>query len=215
MNARSTANDSAEPMDATCRVAVVATAVFVVAQVAADVHPSGAMLAVAVAWSLLLFVAGSVAFLWAIVVAAGRSRDEEVTLAGLVWLTGAAPASVARVLRAAVVTQAMVALVTAVVRPFTALAFGILAPMFGLGCLAWWAARHGRFAAIAQDVGARHPGERQVPAAPPVPSSSSDAGRPGPVEQDGLDAPDQAVATPAAKTDPDDFDQLFRRRRKR
>ena len=94
MSGLPTAAGPAEPLDATCRVAIVATAVFVVAQVAADVHPSGAVLAVAVAWSLLLFVAGSVAFLWAIVVAAGRSRDEEVTLAGLVWLTGAAPASV-------------------------------------------------------------------------------------------------------------------------
>ena len=202
-------------MDATCRVASAATAVFVVAQVVADVHPSGAALAVAVTWSLLLFVAGSVAFLWAIVVAAGRSRDEEVTLAGLVWLTGAAPAPVARVLRAAVITQTVVAFVTAGVRPFTALAFGILAPMFGLGCLAWWAARHGWFAAIAPDEGARHPDDRRVPAAPPAPATSSRADQPGPPEQDDAVASDEPVRTAADKADPDDFDHLFRRRRKR
>jgi hypothetical protein len=211
----STAAGSPEPMDATCRVAIVATGVFVVAQVAADIHPSGAVLAVAVGWSLLCFVAGSVAFLWAIVVAAGRSRDEEVTLAGLVWLTGSAPAPVARVLRAAVITQTVVAFVTAGVRPFTALAFGILAPMFGLGCLAWWAARHGRFAAIAPGEGARHPDDRRIPAAPPAPASSSRANQPKPPDRAGPDVPDERAQTRVDKADTDDFDQLFRRRRKR
>jgi hypothetical protein len=211
VNGASTAAGSPEPMDATCRVAIVATGVCVVAQVAADIHPSGAVLAVAVGWSLLCFVAGSLAFLWAIVVAAGRSRDEEVTLAGLVWLTGSAPAPVARVLRAAVITQTVVAFVTAGVRPFTALAFGILAPMFGLGCLAWWAARHGRFAAIAPGEGARHPDDRRIPAASSPKSSvgrlDRDAKRPPP----GSPTPGRS---PEDQTDPDDFDQLFRRRKR-
>lgn len=195
--------------DTTCRVAIGATAVFVLAQVAADVHPAGGVLAVAVTWSLLLFVAGSGAFLWAIVVAAGRSRDEQITLAGLVWLTGAAPARVARVLRWAVIVQTVVALVTATIRPFTALAFGILAPMFGLGCLAWWAARHGAFRPIGASGGAGSPQHEQRS------PRTSDAAT--------ADRPDDVVATPGPtvaadrddRDDPDDFDQLFKRRRRR
>jgi hypothetical protein len=33
------------------------------------------------------------------------------------------------------------------VRPYTEVAFGILAPMFGLGLMAMWGGRHGVFAA--------------------------------------------------------------------
>jgi hypothetical protein len=35
----------------------------------------------------------------------------------------------------------------AAARPFTALAFSVLVPMLGVGLLALWAARHGRFPA--------------------------------------------------------------------
>jgi hypothetical protein len=38
-----------------------------------------------------------------------------------------------------------VAVATAAARPFSSLAFGILAPMFGLALLALWGAVHGRF----------------------------------------------------------------------
>ena len=31
------------------------------------------------------------------------------------------------------------------IRPFTEVAFGILAPMFGLGLMALWGGRHGTF----------------------------------------------------------------------
>lgn len=192
--------------DTTCRVAIGATELFVFAQVAADVHPAGGVLAVAVTWSLLLFVTGSIAFLWAILVAAGRSRDEEITLAGLVWLTGAAPARVARVLRWAVIMQTVAALVTAGVRPFTALAFGILAPMFGLGCLAWWAARHGTFAPIAAGSGVDR---RDLGCgSPPAPAG---AGQHRP--DDAAQPPEPVGATD--HQDPDDFDQLFKRRRRK
>jgi hypothetical protein len=41
--------------------------------------------------------------------------------------------------------QVVVAVAVASVRPFTALAFSVLVPMLGLGLMALWAARHGRF----------------------------------------------------------------------
>jgi hypothetical protein len=39
----------------------------------------------------------------------------------------------------------IVAVVGAALRPFSPLAFGILVPVFGLGCAGLWAAHHGSF----------------------------------------------------------------------
>ncbi len=59
-------------------------------------HPTpGLVLGLATAWSLLLFFVGVIVFLVALVVAAGRSRDATVTLAGFIWLTDVAPRPVA------------------------------------------------------------------------------------------------------------------------
>ena len=41
--------------------------------------------------------------------------------------------------------QAVVAVATAAVRPYSPLAFGILVPLWGLGLAGLWAARHGTF----------------------------------------------------------------------
>ncbi|MBS1848965.1 MAG: hypothetical protein JST73_11880, partial [Actinobacteria bacterium] len=138
-------------------------------------------------------------FLAAFFVAAGRSRDERLHMAGVVWLSGSAPPGVARALRSTVSVQCAVALVAAAVRPFSAVAFGILAPVFGLGCLAWYGARHGTFPAILTGQGA------------PVADGSARAS----------EAPDAARVEPRRRgdesrdetADPDDFDQLFRRRK--
>ncbi len=196
------------------RVAVVVTVIFGVLQIVGVIVPSGAVAAVAVTWSLVLFVVGSAAFVVAFVVAAGRSRDEVVTLAGVIWLTGVAPPRVARAYRILLVVQVAIALVSAGIRPFTAVAFGVLAPIFGLGSLAWHAARHGTFAPI--------------PTAPPAPKVPLDAE--GPVHGATRDAPvpdpppllhassgaaDSRSTDDGDRSDPDDFDQLFRRRKRR
>lgn len=170
----------------TVQAAWAATLLFTVTQIVGTVSPDGTPGLVAQVTSLVLFGVGSLVFVGAFVVAAGRSRDERITIAGVVWLTGAAPATVAWFLRGALVVQCAVALVTAGIRPFTAVAFGILAPMFGLGSLAWYGARHGAFAPIG-------------PAAP-----TPEKAAPAPV----------AVGNDDERDDPDDFDQLFRRRRR-
>jgi hypothetical protein len=41
--------------------------------------------------------------------------------------------------------QVVVVVAAASIRPFTEVAFGILAPMYGLGLMALWGARHGAF----------------------------------------------------------------------
>ncbi|HET6949642.1 MAG TPA: hypothetical protein VFI47_04655 [Acidimicrobiales bacterium] len=127
------------------------TAVFTVVSLAAAALPDP-LAVVSVPVDLVLFAAGCGAFLWAYAVAIGRSRFDQVTMAGVFLLAGgAAPARAARPLRSAFAVQVVVGVAVAAVRPFTALAFAVLAPMFGLGCMALWGARHGTFPPLTGD----------------------------------------------------------------
>ncbi len=112
--------------------------------------------ALAVAWpdtlavpyaavSILLFVAGCTAFAWSYGIAVGRSREEELSVAGIWMLSGSTPAPVRRRLLGALVVQVVIVVAAAAVQPYTAVAFGVLAPMYGLGLAGLWAARHGTF----------------------------------------------------------------------
>ncbi len=139
--------------DPICRVAVWATAAFVVASVLAAAWPDTFM-PLSVPVDLALFAGGCIAFLWAYVVAIGRSRYEAVTMGGLFFLSDdVAPPAVTRLLQGILGVQVVVAVAAASVRPFTALAFSVLVPMLGLGLMALWAARHGRFPAKPPDQG--------------------------------------------------------------
>jgi hypothetical protein len=100
---------------------------------------------VSVPVALVLFALGCLAFVRALLVAADRSRREELHLAGLFALSGSAPTPVRVRLLGALAVQVVVALVTASIRPFTPLAFGVLAPVFGVGLCALWAALAGTF----------------------------------------------------------------------
>lgn len=180
------------------RATTLVTVLLGVVQTAAVLSPRGATGAAAVIWALALFLAGSVLFVAAFVVAAGRSRDEQVTVPGVIWLTGSVPGPVARNLRMLLAVQCAIVVVAAAIRPFTAVAFGVLAPMAGLGAIAWYGARHGVFAAhdgkdVAREAGTSvHLHDVTSPTKPkPIPPGD----------------PDDRV-------DPDDFDQLFRRRRR-
>ncbi len=126
------------------RTALVGTAVFTTLAVGAAAAPDALALPAAVV-DLALFALGLAAFAGALVVAAGRSRREELSVAGVFLLTGSAPGAVRRLLLGALAVQTAVALATAGVRPFTPLAFGVLVPTFGLGACGLWAARHGSF----------------------------------------------------------------------
>lgn len=127
------------------RIDVWATAAFAVVSVAAAAVPD-VFQYVSVPLDLVLFAAGCAAFLWAYAVAVGRSRYEALTMGG-VFFPGqsVAPARVVRTLRLALAAQVVVAVAVAAVRPFTALAFAVLVPMLGVGLMALWGARHGRF----------------------------------------------------------------------
>ena len=121
----------------------VGTALFAVSAVAAAAVPS-VFEALSVAVALVLFALGCGAFLWAYGIAISRSRFEVVSIGGVFLLTGA-PVPVRLNLLGSLGAQVVVALVTASVRPFTGLAFGVLVPMLGLGPAGLWGARYGSF----------------------------------------------------------------------
>lgn len=121
------------------------TAVFSVVAVIATIDPES-LGAPAVAVSLVLFAAGSVAMFWAFLIAVQRSREVAIGIGGLYFGAGSAPKGVQRHLMASLAVQVVVAVVTASIRVFTSLAFGILVPVWGLGLAGLWCARHGEFA---------------------------------------------------------------------
>lgn len=155
------------------RASLVGTAGFALTAGLAAARPAAAPAALAVAG--VLFVGGAVAFAAALVRAAGRSRTEQLHLAGVFLLDGAPPRA-RRLLLGSLAVEVAVAFATAAARPNTSLAFGILAPVWGQGLAGLWGARHGRFP------------PRPVPPAPtprPVrrpPAGASPAPPPAPVE---------------------------------
>jgi hypothetical protein len=122
------------------------TGVFAATALAAAAFPHDLAIVAAVV-DLILFGAGCAAFLWAYAVAVSRSRTHVVHLAGLFFLSGTAPKPVAIRLRGTFFAQVGLAVLTASLRPFTPLAFGVLVPVYGLGLMGLWGARHGVFVA--------------------------------------------------------------------
>jgi hypothetical protein len=130
-----------------CRAAVWSTGLFVVVSLLAAALPDTFM-PVSVPVDLVLFAVGCGAFVWAYGLAIGRSRYEVLTMGGVFFLgDGVAPPEVSRLLRLTLAVQVVVAVAVAAARPFTALAFSVLVPVLGLGLMALWGARHGRFPA--------------------------------------------------------------------
>ena len=64
----------------------------------------------------------------------GRSREVEIGIGGLYFLAGTAPRIVQLHLLGSSAAEVVVAFATASARPFTSLAFGMLVPVYGLGC---------------------------------------------------------------------------------
>ena len=127
------------------RLSWISTAAFAVAATVAAAVPERAARPVAV-FDCVLFLIGVGAFLLAFARAVGRSRTEEVEILGVYFLGGGvAPREVRRSLLGAFAAQVVVAVVTASIRPYTAVAFGILVPMLGLGLAGLWGATYGRF----------------------------------------------------------------------
>lgn len=124
---------------------LVGTAVLGVTAVAAAIAPH-TLDVPALAVALAMFFGGTGAFVWAYVIAIGRSRVDEVAVGGVFGLGGGSAPDPVRVrLLGSLAAEVVVALATAAVRPYTSLSFGILAPMWGLGLAGLWGARYGGF----------------------------------------------------------------------
>ena len=124
--------------------------------------------AVGVAVAIACFAVGVVAFLWGYWSAVQRSRHDDISVAALYFLVdGCAPTSVAHRMNGLLAAQVVIGLATAIARsstdgkPGSTLAFGILAPMLGLGLNGLWGAHHGRFRprGTGADGGVRHEGD--------------------------------------------------------
>jgi hypothetical protein len=126
------------------QVATWSTVVLAVSAAAAVAFPDTLAVPYAVV-GVLYFAAGFVAFVWSYAVAVGRSRTDELSVAGIYFLAGSAPKPVKRRLLGAVAAQSVIAVGAAAVRPFTAVAFGVLAPLLALGLTGLWGARYGTF----------------------------------------------------------------------
>lgn len=147
---RDTAPDGADPpAGATAGAGLVlldfaGTGALAVACVSGILAPDAAGAFTAVV-SGVLFTIGVGLFLWGYATGVVRSRDEQVTMPGLFFLSGTAPGVVRFRLRLALGVQVLLAVAAASIRPYTAVAFAVLAPVLGLGAMAAWGARHGSF----------------------------------------------------------------------
>jgi len=123
----------------------VGTAVFAVIAIPAAAF-QGPLVGVSVVISLVMFLVGTLAFLAAYLHAIGRSRTDAIGIGGLFFLAGSAPPRVRRQMMASLAIEVVVGLGVASARVYTAMAFAVLAPMYGLGLAGLWGARHGSFA---------------------------------------------------------------------
>ena len=102
---------------------------------------------VAAGLDLGAFAAGIALFMVSFAQVVGRSRHERIDVVGVYFLVGSAPSTVRRHLLGALAIQVVVAVLSAAIRPYTRVAFGVLVPMLGLALCGLWAARHGTFPA--------------------------------------------------------------------
>lgn len=121
---------------------VVGTIAFALVTVVAALSDADAVQLANLAVAGLLFVGGCVGFGIGFLRAAGRSRDEVIDLAGLFYLTGSAPDEARRPFLGAWFAQIAVATAAIFV---TSPPFGVMAPVWGIGLITWWASAHATF----------------------------------------------------------------------
>lgn len=141
-------------MTGVSRLNVLGTAAFALVTTVGAARFTDTWRATVIVVDLTLFAVGVATFLWGFSVAVSRSRSEAIGVGQLFLLLGpTAPRGVKTVMWSCLSAQVLVGLAGALARPDTdgrpgsALAFGVLVPMFGLGLNGWWGARYGRFAA--------------------------------------------------------------------
>ena len=126
------------------RTTVVGTALFMVSGLGAIVWQD-LLTPLYVLISLTEFFVGMVVFVLAFLRAVDRSRTESIGIGGLFFASESAPKRVQAILMISLTVQVVVSIVVASLHLYTALAFGVLAPMWALGFTGLWVAAYGRF----------------------------------------------------------------------
>ena len=129
--------------DRIVRFALAGGAVHLLATIAAVLWTE-ALEAVFVVVCLALFGLGMAAFVRTMLIVAGRSRTEELSVGGIWFLTDA-PKAVKRTLLGVFALEIVVAVAGSSFRPYSVLAFGIFVPVHGLGMCGLWSAERGEF----------------------------------------------------------------------
>ena len=118
------------------------TAALAVVTLLLAVSDADAVVVLGLAVAGALFLGGTVAWSIGFLRAVGRSREEQIDLAGLFYLTGSAPPETRTwFLRTWFAQMAIAAGAVAVSRP----PFAVMAPVWGIGLITWWASRHATF----------------------------------------------------------------------
>lgn len=118
------------------------TVALLVVIILASVSQADAVVILSLVVSAVLFIGGCVGFSVGFLRAVGRSRTETIDLAGLFYLTGSAPDPVRKAfLRLWFAQIALAAVAVAVTRP----PFAVMAPVWGIGIITWWASRFAVF----------------------------------------------------------------------
>ncbi len=124
------------------RLDAIGTAALVLVTIVASVAEGDVTDGLNLVVSLLLLTGGCIAFAVGFSKAVGRSRTDDISMAGLFYLTGSAPIVVRRAFLGLWFVQIAVGAVSVVtVHP----PFGVLAPLWGIGLIAVWGSRYGVF----------------------------------------------------------------------
>ncbi|NCY16524.1 MAG: hypothetical protein EBX39_07100 [Actinobacteria bacterium] len=139
-----THSDSSAPGGGIIGLSILGTVVFVLAGALAALFMGGFMVAY-VSVSLVEFALGTIVFALAFLRAVDRSRTHTIGVGGLFFGSGSAPRPVRVRLMGAFAVQILVSIAVAWSHVYTALAFGVLAPMWSLGFSGLWVAAYGTF----------------------------------------------------------------------
>ncbi len=120
----------------------IGTAAVAVVTVASALTEADAVVIFNLVVSGVLFLGGCVGFAIGFLRAVGRSRTETVDLAGLFYLTGSAPTAARRAFLGLWFAQIAIA---AAAIPLTDPPFAVMAPVWGIGLITWWASGHATF----------------------------------------------------------------------
>ncbi|WP_421119776.1 hypothetical protein ACE2AJ_20875 [Aquihabitans daechungensis] len=120
----------------------VGTAALALVTVASALTSSDAVVILNLVVAGALFLGGCLGFGIGFLRAVGRSRTETVDLAGLFYLTGSAPTVARRAFLGLWFAQIAIA---AIAIPLTDPPFAVMAPVWGIGIITWWASAHATF----------------------------------------------------------------------